>query len=231
MSFLFDGLGILHVVLLAILFVLVWRLFRRYPILLIYCGAQLVTSLIEFTVLKQYGQKSHLYAVLFWTDELVLDLLLFLMVIDLTYRAMERNPARGMMARLLGGIVLLMLLLPFVVFQEPPFKASGAPNASWFDHTSQLLNFGGAILNLGLWTALLSSRNRDSQLLMVSAGLGVAVTGAAISYGLRSLFHDYQGAANLFYVVTRAASAFIWCWAFRPSARAASAPPDAVTTL
>jgi len=231
MEFIFDGLGIVHVVFLAIVLVLVQRLFRRYPILFIYCGAQLITSLIELAVLRRYGPKSDLYAKLFWSDELVIDLLLFLMVIELTFRAMEGNPGRKKMGWLLGAVVIMALVSPFFLFEGSAFKASGALNASWFDHTSQLLNFGGAILNLGLWTALLSSRRRDPQLLLVSAGLGVAVTGAAISYGLRRLFKHDPVAANLLYVVTRAASAFIWCWAFRPTADKSVPKSGAVTAL
>jgi hypothetical protein len=227
-SLLFDALGTVHIVFLAIVLILVQRLIRKYPVLFIYCGAQLITSLVELVVRRWYGPGSRLYAQLFWSDELAIDLLLFLMVIDLTFRTMEGNPARKAMGRLLAGVVLLALALPFVLFDGTIFRPSGLPNASWFDHTSQLLNFGGAILNLGLWTALLSSRQRDPQLLMVSAGLGVAVTGAAISYGLRRLFsQDQVAVANLFYVATRAASAFIWCWAFRPTAGKA----QPVTTL
>jgi hypothetical protein len=233
-SYVFDALGYLHILLLLALFVLVFRFFRKYPILLFYCGVQLLTSLAEAVVLRQYGSGSALYAKFFWTDEVVTDLLLFFMIIEATYRAMENNPARRTTARMLATITAIVLLLPFVVFQSHIFRASGAPNSVWFENTSQLFNFGGAILNLGLWTALLSSRRRDPQLLMVSAGLGVAVTGAAISYGLRRLFDPDPVAssiANLLYVLTRAASAFIWCWAFRPAPRAETPRPDAVTTL
>jgi hypothetical protein len=105
-------------------------------------------------------------------------------------------------------------------------------STAWFDGTSQLLNFGGAIMNLGLWTALIGIKKRDPLLLTVSAGLGVAVTGAAIAFGLRRFTppdSTAQQLADLFKTVTYLASVAIWCWAFRPRARKSPASPAAVS--
>lgn len=192
---------------------------RKYRFVLVYCLLQLGTSVAEMTVANQFGPKSKLYAKLFWTDEIVLDILLFFILILLTYRAMNGSPAQGQMRRVLGGVMLMAMLLPFVLFK------GAFVTMSWFDHTSQLLNFGGAILNLGLWTALLGSRKRDPQLLVVSAGFGVVVTGVAISFGCRRLLH-FQGAgshnlalaaANVVFVVAHLTGALTLCWAFRPA--------------
>ena len=76
------------------------------------------------------------------------------------------------------------------------------------------------MMNLGLWTALIGTKKRDPLLLTVSAGLGVAVTGAAIAYGLRRYRTPRglpQQLANLFKTLTYLASVAIWCWAFRPA--------------
>ena len=85
-------------------------------------------------------------------------------------------------------------------------------------------------MNLGLWTALIGSKHKDAQLLTVSAGLGVAVTGQAVYYGLRlmttnPLVYRISDALN---VLTYIAGVAIWCWAFRPVARAASRPEEAL---
>src|SRR5207253_1650526 len=93
----------------------------------------------------------------------------------------------------------------------------------WFNSTSQVLNFGAAIMNLGLWTALLSSKRRDPQLTMVSIGLGVAVAGQAIGFGVRRLIHEGSDArqlADVFMSLTHVLSVFLWCWAFRSYAKA-----------
>jgi hypothetical protein len=200
--------------------------FRRYPVLLLYCVLQLATSLTEGYLLRVFGQASPIFRRLYWTDEVSLDLLLFLMVIMLTYRALEGSPLRAGMGRLLGAVVVVVLVVPFLVFSARRFSSA------WFDGTSQLLNFGGAILNLGLWTALIGTKKRDPLLLTVSAGLGVAVTGAAIAFGLRRFTPPggtTQQLANLFKIVTYLASVAIWCWAFRPRAGKSAAPPAAVS--
>jgi hypothetical protein len=124
------------------------------------------------------------------TDEAIIDLLLFLMVIVMTYQALGNNPLRARIGRHIGrwlaALVAGAVLLPFVLFQGPIFSAR------WFNPTSQMLTFGGAIVNLALWTALLGNRKRNPLLLAVSAGLGIAVTGAAITFGL----HHFRWAAN-----------------------------------
>jgi hypothetical protein len=209
-----------------VIFFLLRGPFRRYPVLLLYCVLQLATSLTEGYVLRAFGQASPIFRRLYWTDEVSLDLLLFLMVILLTYQALEGSTLRTGMGRLLGAVLVIVLVVPFVLFSARRFSSA------WFDGTSQLLNFGGAIMNLGLWTALIGTKKRDPVLLTVSAGLGVAVTGAAIAFGLRRFTPPggtTQQLANLFKIVTYLASVAIWCWAFRPAARKSPTPPAAVS--
>jgi hypothetical protein len=188
---------------------------RKYVFVLAYSCLQIITSLTEVVVAQKFGPGSKLYRLAFWTDELVLDVLLFFILILLTYRAMEGSPVQGAMARMLGAVALVVLALPFVLFRGAFLKTS------WFDHTSQMLNFGAAILNLGLWTALLGSGKRDAQLLTVSAGFGILATGVAICFGLRRLVHGPGlafTAANMLFVAAHLSGALILCWAFRPGA-------------
>ncbi|HEV8146837.1 MAG TPA: hypothetical protein VGP79_10665 [Bryobacteraceae bacterium] len=178
----------------------------------LFCILLLVTSLAEVLVVQwmTYGTRSDTYRRLYWTDEMVTDTFLFIMVAVMIYRATEGTPLRKLAERLFSGVVTVALLLPFVLFDK-------WFSNHWFNRSSQLLNFGGAILNLLLWTALLGMRRRDTQLLTVSAGLGVIVTGSAVFYGLLATFNkDPEVAAmlNLGYVLSRCAGLAIWCWAF-----------------
>ena len=210
----------------AVILFLLRGSFRRYPLLLVYCILQLIATVAEEYTYRAYGLTSALYRGLYWTDEMTLDLLLFLMVIALIYRALEGSSMRVGMGRLLGVVFVVVLTVPFVLFSARRFSTA------WFDGTSQLLNFGGAIMNLGLWTVLIGTKKRDPLLLTVSAGLGVAVAGAAIAFGLRRYTpHEStpQQLADLFKTVTYLASVAIWCWAFRPRAGKTPAPPAAVS--
>lgn len=185
---------------------------RKYAFVLGYCALQVLTSLLEIGVIRKFGRGKE-YGKVFWTDEIVMDLLLFLILILLTYRAMEGSPMRGAMGRVLAVVTAIAIALPFFLFHGAFVKRS------WFDHTSQMLNFGAAILNLGLWTALLGSRKRDAKLLTVSAAFGILATGAAISFGLRQIFNPagaaYYAASDVF-VFAHLGGSFILCWAFRP---------------
>lgn len=191
--------------------------FKKYLILLFYSLVQLVTSAVEFTLFATGSRPNTLlYRRIYWSDEILLDLLLFLLVIVLTYRATEGSPIRPAVGKLLTGVVVIALALPFLVVRGPLFSMH------WFNVTSQLLNFGAAIMNLGLWTALIGSKKRDPRLLVVSAGLGVMVTGAAIAWGLRQFVSEgaiAQVITDKFGLVTQILAVAIWCWAFRPAAK------------
>ena len=202
---------------------------RKFLVLLIYVVAELVStsaltladmlyggSLQVSAAHASAGQK--LYTHLYWTDDVVLDLLLFLTVIVLTYQATEGTPLRAAAGKLLGGVALAAVILPFALF-HPTFTPW--PKGSWFNSADQLLNFGGAIMNLALWTALIGSRRRDPQLLTVSAGLGILVTGAAISLGLVHFIPPggLRWLPTTFLLLTHLTGLLIWCWAFRPATR------------
>lgn len=209
---------VLQVLLLS--FLLLQSYYRRYPLLFGYRLTYLATSIVEVALVHHFGTKVNAtYTLVYWTDEVVLDLLQFLLVIALTYRAMEGNPSRPAFGRFFGIVVIVMVLVPILIFRRPLFSNH------WFYQTSQLLNFGAGVMNLALWTALLGSKGRDSQLLLVSAGLGLAVTANAISYGVRIL--GARGGPNRFAdALSTAADLFslvIWCWAFRPKTKVVAA--------
>jgi hypothetical protein len=166
----------------------------------------------------------------YWSDEVITDLLLFLVVISLTNLALEGNPLRAKTSRILAGIVAAVLILPFVLFNPPLFTSPTHWSPAWgrwFNSTGQMLNFGAAIMNLGLWSALLTSRKRDPQLLKVSIGVGVAVAGQAIGFGIRRFIPDQSTARefpDIFMAMTHVLSVFIWCWAFQSAAKSVSSP-------
>lgn len=225
MSYVLNSLQLADVTLQVVFIVFLLRGFlRKYFILFLYCLTQLSATLAGEILLRRDGWQSGAYRNFYWSAEVALDLLLFLTVILLTYRALEGSPLRPKMGNVLSGVVVAAVLLPFAVFRDDVF------GDHWFNKTSQMLTFGGAILNLALWTALLTSKKRDPRMLTVSIGLGVYVTGAAISYGIRQLFRDgEQLPVDLFASAMHVLGMFIWCWAFRPAAQK-SAPASALTS-
>lgn len=225
-SYAYDLVDVLTVALEAlIIFRLLRGPFRRFVVLLVYLSLDLLSTVAEIAADIVYkgskittaahastGQK--LYVHLFWTDEVMLDLLLFLMVILLTYQATEGSPMRRGAGRLLAIVVVAVIGLPFLLY-HPTF--SPWPKAQWFINTSQLLNFGGAIMNLALWAALIASKRRDPRLLSVSAGLGLIVTGAAICFGLEHLIPagPMRWLPNSELILTHIGGLIVWSWAFQ----------------
>jgi hypothetical protein len=196
--------------------------FRRYPVLVLYSVTYIAIIVLEGLALSEAGVDGALYRNLYWTSDLVLDFLLFLMVITLTYRVVAGNPLLRPFARMLFVVAAAAIVLPFVLF-HPLFQFG------WFRHTSQLLSFGAALMNLRLWTAIIGTRDRDPQLLSVSAGVGVAVTGIAITYGLLQFTStSFRWLPDLFKSLTQVGSMVIWCWAFRPAASEPSSRIEAV---
>ncbi len=213
---------------LALIFLLLRGPNRRYLVLFVYSVAVLLSTALEFAVLHLARQDRALYRKVYWSDEVVVDLLLFLVVISLTNLALEGNPLRAKTSRILAGIVAAALILPFLLFNPPLFTSPTHWSAAWgrwFNSTGQMLNFGAAIMNLGLWSALLTSRKRDPQLLKVSIGVGVAVAGQAIGFGIRRFIPEQSTLRefpDIFMSLTYVLSLVIWCTAFRSQRPAAA---------
>ena len=115
--------------------------------------------------------------------------------------------------RFFFALCAAVLAIPFVAFHTPVF------GRHWNQSVGQLLNFGAAAMNFGLWTALIANKQRDRQLLTVSAGLGLTVAGAALTLGVRQFTNQHDSlriAADFIHRVSQIASPLIWCWAFWP---------------
>jgi hypothetical membrane protein len=201
--------------------------YRRYLLLFAYCVLLFSTTVLEwwsFTHGAPIG--SARYSAIYWRNEMILDLFLFLMVIGLTSQAMGESPRRDKVRLVLVIVSGIVLLLPLVIF---PSRFGPL----WYYSTSQFFNFGGAVLNLALWMALLSNRKRDRRLLAVSTGLGIAVTGAAIAFGLRQ-FTSVSGfgrpLVDMFKSGTHAIGMVIWCLAFLPRPKPPAATRPAIST-
>ena len=108
--------------------------FRRYPVLVLYSVTYIAIIVLEGLALSEAGVDSALYRNLYWTSDLVLDFLLFLMVITLTYRVVAGNPLLRPFARMLFLVAAAAIVLPFILF-HPLFQFG------WFRHTSQPVEF------------------------------------------------------------------------------------------
>jgi hypothetical protein len=205
------------------LILLLRRPSRKFLLLVIYLAVDLI-SVPLLTLIDMIYQGSAaaakpspgqvLYGHFYWTFEVVQDLLLFLLVISFTYRATEGSPVRGAARNMLIGVVMIASALPFLLFHPIVGDYAPWPTGAWFSSTAQLLNFGAALMNLALWTALIGTKHRDPQDLTVSTGLGVMVTGAALSYGFRHFLPLGFWIPGVLLLLTHMLAVMAWCWAF-----------------
>src|SRR5580704_8929164 len=85
--------------------------FRKYLVFSIYVAAAFAGDLIESFSYYKLGSDSPAYRQVYWTENIALDFLLFLVVIALTYNALQDNPLRPKAAKVLGVIAVAGLAL------------------------------------------------------------------------------------------------------------------------
>jgi hypothetical protein len=200
--------------------------FLRYFPLFLFLVSLLVTAVAETWVIRVAGVTDNLYFNVYWGGEFLLDALMFFLVISLTARALEGNPMRSKTLTVLFVIVGVAILVPFVAFDSTIF------GRRWNQSVGQLLNFGVALMNLVLWSALLLARQKDRQLLTVSAGLGVTVAAAALTLGVRQFTNQddvLRVTVDWVHRLSQCVGPAMWCWAFRPSKPRLAAPSVDVT--
>jgi hypothetical protein len=218
---------------LILVYLLVRGPFSRYLVFSLYAVVELAADMAEGIAYYRVGWESPVYRQIYWTDHIALDLLLFLVVITFTYEALRESPFRTKAAKALGTIVAVAMILPFAFIRGHHGKQHGYFLSQWFNHTSQILNFGAAIMNLVLWTALLSNRKRDPKLVTLSIGVGIVTTSAAIAWGAREwLPRQDRWPIDSFMTLAHLLSLLLWCWVFRPKTQRPSnaVPPNALTT-
>jgi hypothetical protein len=228
------------VALFSVLVLLLMGRFFRFWTVLVYVAWELLATLFFTIADVLYNGSARiatgtetkaqlLYAHLYWANDVIVDLFRFVLVIVLIY--MASFGSKRVSGRILVGLVVAALILPFVLFHPDyrPVEFGSVhirmPSNAWFQSTSELLNFGAAVMNLMLWATLLASKRRDSQILMVSLGLGIVVTGTALGYGVRHLIgeRDFSAIGYLFMNLTQLLGWLVWCRAFWPVAKTQAA--------
>ena len=87
------------------------------------------------------------------------------------------------------------------------------------------VSFCAAVVNLCFWLTLIASPRRNSQILLITGGLGVQMTGAAIGQSLRQLSPYTVLAGGLVAILSHFLCLFIWWHALRPRGQTANPEP------
>ncbi len=161
--------------------------YRRFPFILAFVVAEFLAVAAEipayWAVYRRVKDSKVQQTGLFVLNEFVLQALIYAVVISLIYQAVNRLKSRRVVALGVVTGAVLFAAASFAIHRASGSVAWGAWVVPW----SRDLNFCSAILDLGLWTLLISSRQKDSRLLLISGGLGIRFTGEAIGSSLRQL--------------------------------------------
>ena len=197
--------------------------YRRFPFILPYVVTDFLTSVIEIQPGVAFSsiataERKRIYSEIFWWNERVIQVLVFLIVLGMVYQAtLGVRTRRTLLAGLIAATILFAGIT-FAIHFDPHVQTAG-----WIVHWTRDLNFGSAILDLVLWAILLTSRDKDTRLLMMAAGLGIQFTGAAIGHALMVMGLSETGqiiVGDLTYL-TSLACLYIWWTALRQPRKAA----------
>jgi hypothetical protein len=186
--------------------------YRKYPFLFTNVLVLLVTGIIDAALYNfQVGTWARSARVVFWIDDSIRQVLLFVLVLSLVYQAMPEGRKRAAVQRLLIFGSFTLAVISYFTLSDPRISVR-------MSAVIRNMSFCAAILNLALWAALIKRKQYDPKILMISGGLGLQITGEAMGHSLRNLWQisrAYATAGNVVLILAHLLCLFIWWQAFR----------------
>ena len=196
--------------------------YRRYPLLFAYCIVLFLSSVVElaaFLDLITIDSSSDSYRKYYWTNDAVLQTLILAVMLSFLHRAMQNNPWRRSVSMTLGAGILVFAA----------YSCLNTEETKRFTELARNLSFASALMNLALWMALIRWKHPETQLLLLSAGIGIQTTGKAIGHAIRFLAERTRNrgmvdSSNVLIVVVHLMCLLIWWYAMRQRFEPASEP-------
>jgi hypothetical protein len=198
--------------------------YRRFPLLLLYSVALFLTTVIEVSVNQAYFagiRFAYSPATYYWVDEGIRQSLLFAVVLSFAYLATVKLESRNLVRFALIAGAIVLAVASFLIHHQNQL-AHGVGKWRWMTLWVRDIAFAAAIVDLSVWALLLTSRYKDSQLLLLTGGLGIQFTGDAIGESMRFLFrgiaqHLPLSPGDVVEIFTSLAALWIWWQALRPA--------------
>jgi len=160
---------------------------------------------------------SPVYINTYYTGDMVLHSLILTMVLFLIREALvgNRAPDASAVAILVCGVAFVTATLYLL------YTGAGS-----FYPLSRNLSFVEEVLNFVLWTVLIRNRSRDVVLLLVSAGLGIQVTGEVIGRSVRMYVTSpsIDWLPNALVMICQLFALYVWYRAFAAYRRQHAVP-------
>lgn len=186
---------------------------RRYPFIFAYLVVSFLVTVVEISFRHYFGPRSQEFSRAYWTGDFLGTFLVLMIIIHLIRTAMENHKYRGSVygGLLLGavttGLVTLVLMNPY---------SRGFRSGAFLTELGRDYYFSAVILNVILWITLVRVNHGNRQLFLITSGLGLKLTGAAIAHALRLTMATHLWfVANHFLMLTYLANLGIWYFALK----------------
>src|ERR1700680_1405785 len=186
--------------------------YKDYPLVFVYSLVLIMTTVADVAAFAGLAHMEYS----FYRNEALRQLLLFTVVMSLMDRAIRDRPYRGRLRVILILSACVAVLISVEIHGEAYYNHR---YYLWATQVGRDLSFGSVALTLLLWVTLISSRRKDTQLLMVTGGLGLQFTGEAIGQSMRQLsvphHHMFLLDWNLGLTSSNLMRLYVWSEAFR----------------
>ncbi len=205
---------------------------RDYPLAIVFTLVLFLLTLAGFffNTFREYLPRDanttfdQRFVLIYSMGDLFMHVLLLALMLQLIRKTLRSLELSSRMIVPLAGISFLIAISAYNHF-------GAALNTRTLLQTRQVVSFWMVLLNLYWWTLLLRKRQLDRRVLLLSAGIGLMMTGQVIGDGLASIT---VGAEVKFWLSvlsllvmygTHSACLYTWYSAFRPE-YAITVPPQ-----
>ena len=175
---------------------------RRYPFVFVHLVFSILLTVTQVSFGQYFGVKSSQYMRAYWAGDFVGTFLVLMIIIHLIRTAMENHVHRNAVyfglllgvAATAGGVLIL--------------RGSRFNLGRWMTEASRDYYFAAVLLNAVLWCVLMRTGRLNRQLFLLTSGLGLKLTGAAIAHALR--LTGVILLAHQFLMLTYMLHLFVW---------------------
>jgi len=198
----------------CVLHLLIRGAYRQFPGIAVYLAVLFLTAIADATVFVEAGLWPVWYQEYYYLNNTVRHLAGFAALVSLVFRASNSGERHRN--------VLKISLASLLVISASALLAHGTWPNEYMNEASRNLSFATVLLNVALWLTLAKNRTRDTQLFLVSGGLGLNMAGEAVAQSLLRLSVGgpaiFEHAGNIVGVSSHILCLLIWWKAFRQPA-------------
>ena len=179
--------------------------YREYPFVFAYALSLLASTVIEIGLQAAPQTVRDGY---YWIDERILDVLVFCVVIAFIDEAARYSKQKTIKRRWLILAAALIFAVSYTIHRSSHLNRQ-------MTLISRDLNICAVVLDLILWSLLVTARHPNRRLLLLSGGLGLQLTGAIMGEQLRNLSRSLRPEGIFLEVVSGFLGLYIWWRALR----------------